>query len=233
MRHRCRLHLRRTDALARHLDRVVGAAGDVPEAVVVDPRPVAVDPDPRQAAPVRVEIPIRIAPEALGHPGPRLADDQLPHLAAQRIAVRVHHVGRHAGARAGERARGDGRDGRAAHDPAADLGPARVVDDRDPLVRPPPGTATTMGRGSTARRSSPARRMDERSWARTGSAAVRHQRADRGGADPQVGDPVALHQVPQAIRPRIVGRALVDDERGAEQERRRPPPTDPSSSPCR
>ena len=170
MGHRRRLHLGRTDPLARHLDRVVRPAGDVPEAVVVDPRPVAMDPGPRQAAPVRFEIPIRVAPEALGHPGPRLADDQLPHLAPQRVAVGVHHVGGHAGARAGERAGGDRRDRRAAHDPAADLGSARVVDDRRPLVRPPPGTATTTGRGSTAPRSSPAPGATRRSWARTGSA---------------------------------------------------------------
>ena len=53
---RRRLHLGGADALARHLDRVVGAAQDVPEAVGVHPRPVAMDPDAGHARPVGVQI---------------------------------------------------------------------------------------------------------------------------------------------------------------------------------
>src|SRR2546430_905128 len=48
-----RLDLRGTDAFPRHLQCVVAAAVDVPESIIVDPRPVAVDPDVREASPVR------------------------------------------------------------------------------------------------------------------------------------------------------------------------------------
>ena len=39
------LHLRRAHPLARDLDGVIGATQDVPEPILVDLRPVAVDPD--------------------------------------------------------------------------------------------------------------------------------------------------------------------------------------------
>ena len=47
---------------------------------------------------------------------------------------------------------------------------------------------------------------------------VGHQRPHRGRADPQVRDPVPLDQVPQPVGSRKVGRALVDHERGAQQQ---------------
>ncbi len=47
-------------------------------------------------------------------------------------------------------------------------------------------------------------------------AAVGHQRPDERGTDAQVRDPVTLDQGPEPIRPGVVGRSLVDAERGAE-----------------
>ena len=55
-----------------------------------------------QARPVGVEVALRVAPEAARHADPRLADDQLADFAAHGLAVLVHHVGGHAGQRAGE-----------------------------------------------------------------------------------------------------------------------------------
>ena len=63
-----------------------------PVAVLVDGRPVAVRPHAGEAAPVRVEVALRVAPEPARHPGPRPAADELADLAAHRPPVRVDHV---------------------------------------------------------------------------------------------------------------------------------------------
>src|SRR5207237_707267 len=89
MRRGRRLDLRRTDALAGHLERVVAPAVDVPEPVCVDPGPVAVDPDAGKASPVRGEVLLWVAPEAPRHAGPRLADDKLADRAAYGAATVV------------------------------------------------------------------------------------------------------------------------------------------------
>ena len=68
-----RLDLGRPEPLAGDLQRVVRAALDEPEAVVVDVRPVAVDPDVGPARPVRLLVALRVAPEPRGHARPRLA----------------------------------------------------------------------------------------------------------------------------------------------------------------
>ena len=60
---RRRLELRRADPLAGDVERVVGTAVQEPVAVLVDRRPVAVRPDAGEAAPVRVEIAIVVAPD--------------------------------------------------------------------------------------------------------------------------------------------------------------------------
>src|SRR5882762_1524917 len=103
MRRRRGFDFRGPDPLTRHLERVVAAALDVPEAVAVDARPVAVHPDVRKPAPVRGHIFLRIAPESARHPWPRLANDELTHGPAQRTAVRVRYVGRDPGDRTGKR----------------------------------------------------------------------------------------------------------------------------------
>src|SRR5262249_29068055 len=130
VRPRRRLDLRRAEALARHLDRVVRAAQDVPEAVAINRCPVAVDPDPGNAAPVGVLVACGIAPEAARHAGPWLADHQLADLPAHRIALPVHHVLRNARDRTREGTGLDRRDSGTADDAAGNLGPAGVVDDR-------------------------------------------------------------------------------------------------------
>ena len=134
--HRAGLHLGRADPLAGDLEGVVGAAVDVPEAVGVGRRPVAVDPETGHRPPVRVEVAlvVRLGPEAAGHPRPRGPDRQLADRAPDRPSGRVHDVGRHPDARPVERGRPDRPEERAADDPAADLGPAGVVDDRQPAA---------------------------------------------------------------------------------------------------
>ncbi len=88
-------------------------------------------------------------------------------------------------------------------------------------TRDPPTSVKSHHHGSGFHGSpvEPSTTSDERSWARGRLAAVRHQGANRGGADPQVRDPVALDQRPQPIRPGIVGRALEDEEGGAQHRR--------------
>src|SRR5438270_13305265 len=68
-----RLHLGRPQPLAGDLERVVGAAEDVPKLVAgIDVGPVAVDPDAFEAAPVGGHVALTVLPEAVGHahPGP-------------------------------------------------------------------------------------------------------------------------------------------------------------------
>ena len=74
------LHLRRPQPLAGDRQRVVGPTVEEPEPVLVARRPVAVDPDAREATPVGLEVPLRVAPDPPRHRGPRLAADELPHL---------------------------------------------------------------------------------------------------------------------------------------------------------
>src|SRR6266446_10890837 len=129
--------------LARHLERVVAAALDVPKAVAVYARPVAVHPDVRKPGPVRGQVLLRVAPESARHPRPRLADDELAHRAAQRMAVRVRHVGCDPGDRTGKRRGFERRPRGAAEDATRALRAARVIDERRSLVAddaevPPP-----------------------------------------------------------------------------------------------
>ena len=87
VRHEHRLDLRRAESLAGHVDRVVGAAQQVPVAVVVDQRPVAVAPHVRVHRPVRLHVALGVAPDAARHPRPRPLADQLAHLAPHRVPV--------------------------------------------------------------------------------------------------------------------------------------------------
>src|SRR5919198_3032302 len=139
-----RLDLGGAEALARDLEGVVGAPLKEPEAVVVDVRPVAVHPDVLPARPVGLLVACRVLPEALRHAGPWRRHDQLTDLAAHGPARLVKDVGGHAGDEPREGARLDGRDRETAEDPAGDLRPAGVVDDRqarlaDVLEEPPVG----------------------------------------------------------------------------------------------
>src|SRR2546430_227737 len=79
---RRRLQLGGPDALAGDVQRVVRAAVQVPVAVFVDRRPVAVRPHTWEAAPVRVEIALAVAPDAASHARPRPPADELAGLAA-------------------------------------------------------------------------------------------------------------------------------------------------------
>ena len=96
-----RLDLGRADPLAGDLERVVGAAVEVPEAVAVEDRPVAVDPGARQAAPVRVEVALAVAgvrPRSRGScpaTGARMTSS--PTSSTTDPAGLVDHVGRHPG----------------------------------------------------------------------------------------------------------------------------------------
>src|SRR5439155_20178401 len=141
------LDLGRADALAADLQRVVRPSADVPVAVVVDDRPVAVDPDRGHPAPVRLDVAIRVEPEATRHPRLGRPDDELADLAAERLAGRIDDVGGRPDAWAVERRWLDRGQEVAADDAAADLRAARVVHDRrpptaHPAQRPPPAGGT-------------------------------------------------------------------------------------------
>src|SRR3954466_5120774 len=99
--------------------------------VVVAHRPIAVDPDVFEAAPIGFEIAFLFLPKTTGHSDPRLLNDKLADLAGfYRIAVFVEDVDVHSGTRRGKRTRLL-RQQRIAHqNPARDLGPPGVIDDR-------------------------------------------------------------------------------------------------------
>ena len=75
-----RFHLRGAEPLAGNLDRVVRAAEDVPQPVIVDGRPVAMDPDVFKTGPVGLKITLLILPEATSHANPGGPNHQLAHL---------------------------------------------------------------------------------------------------------------------------------------------------------
>src|SRR5439155_16528616 len=108
------------DAFAGDLERVVAPPLDVPVALVIDARPIAVDPGVRKARPIGLEIAAflgrRIAPEAARHARPGLADDELAHRTAHGPALLVEHIRGHSRAWADERARLDRRPSGAADD---------------------------------------------------------------------------------------------------------------------
>src|SRR3954454_7145321 len=106
---RRRLQLRRPDALAGDVHRVVAAPVQEPVAVLVDGRPVAVHPHVRDARPVRLDELVGVAPEAARHPRERLAADELADLAGpeQRAAYVVDDVDRHPERRTADRTRLD------------------------------------------------------------------------------------------------------------------------------
>src|SRR5688572_25135636 len=184
MRDRGRLDLGGTDALARDLQRVVAAALYVPIALVVDAGPVAVVPDAVSTAPVGVQVAtlvgiVAVVPEAAGHAGPGLPDDELADLAAHGARLVVDDVRVHAGTGAAERAGLDRRPGRAADDAAGDLGPAGVIDDRatgfaDGAEVPPPRVGVPRLTGGAEHEEARAVVLRDRLFARA------HEPADRG-----------------------------------------------------
>ena len=98
-----RLHFGRAEPLAGDLDRVVGAAEDVPEAVVVDRRPVAVHPHAGEARPVglaRSARGSRQKPRVMPIHGARTTSS--PTWLRTGLPCVVHHVGGDAGRRTGE-----------------------------------------------------------------------------------------------------------------------------------
>ena len=62
------------------------------------------------------------------------------------------------------------------------------------------------------------KRSDDRSCLRNVLLAVRHQRADQGGRDAQRGDVVSLDQRPQPVGRRVIRRAVVQEQRRAQQQ---------------
>ena len=218
MRRRRGFHFRGTHPLAGHLEGVVAAALDVPEAVVVDARPVTVHPDIREAAPVGRQVLLRIAPEPPRHAGPRLANDEFAEGTAQRAAPpRVRDVGGDPGHGAGERGRLERRPRRAAEDTAGALGAARVIDEGDAFLTrdaevPPPrlGIPGLAGRAEDEQR----RAIVVAHWGFSGA----HQAADRGRGNAEVRHTMSLHDRPHSTRVWKVGRAVIEQDRGAIDE---------------
>ena len=219
VRHGRRLELRRPDPLSGDVQRVVGAAVEIPAAVLVDRRPVAVRPHVRPSRPVRVEVALRVAPHAAGHRRPGLAADELAHLTGRQVlAVRPRDVDGHPERRPAERARLERHDRHRREEAGADLGSAREVDDRraalaDDVVQPQVGVGVPRLAG---RREDADRRAVVLADV---VVAVRAKRADQRGRDAEHRDPVPLDELPQPARAGIVGRAL----RHARASRRRRP----------
>ena len=225
------LDLGRPDALAGDLERVVRAAADVPVAVVVDDRPVAVDPDAREAAPVRLDVALAGRARSRGScpaaaPGSRA---RRPRRAAAGPPGRrrpprcpMHGPLNDAGLIGLSRLQPT--------IPPRDLRPARVVDDRAAARRRPRGSTTTSSPDPTARRSSRGRAALAQVVGPDRLAPCGISARTTVGRQPEVGDPVAARRGPEPVGPGVVRRALVEHQPRAEQQRRRRSPTGPSSS---
>src|ERR1700730_8783036 len=92
-------------------------------------RPVAMHPDSLEAAPVRIEIALRILPETLGHARPRVQRCKLAHRVYHRLAVVVERDHFDAGYGGVEPAWLDRTEHRASEESARDLGTARIIND--------------------------------------------------------------------------------------------------------
>ena len=190
---------------------------DVPHAVGVAARPVAVHPQAGERVPVALQVAVGIVPEPARQADRRLAQHQFPHLAVRHgAALGIDDVDPHAEAGAGEGARLEGVERRAGEDAPTDLGAAADVEDRHPGAadvgeEPLPGVRVPRlaGRDHEAQ----AREVGRRHRLR----AVAHQRAGDGRRHAQVADVVALDQPPETARVGPVGGSLGEHQRAAEQ----------------
>ena len=194
-------------------------------------RPVAVDPGPRPASPVRVEVPLGIAPDAARHRRPRLCADQLADLVRARGgAVGSPDVHVHPERRSAERARLQLGDRQRGQEARADLGAARQVDDRTASARPLRRTANDTTPGPRARRSRRGSASVDRSCARTGPVPSGMRARISVGETPRVVTPWRSTSDPEAVGPGMGRRPLVQQDGRAERERADdlPRPHDPS-----
>ena len=214
-----RLDLGGRDPVARDVHHVVDPTEEPEVAVVVDLAAVAGEVPALVGAPVGVAVALGVAPDAAQHRRPRLGDRQVAAALGDRIARVVDHLDRDAGQRHRGRA-GLGRDhARQRRDHVrAGLGLPPRVDDRAPLpadvgVVPHP----RLGVDGLADRA-------EHAQARQVVAgrvlvAPLHERADGGRRGVELGHAVALDDRPETVASGRVGRALVDDRRGAVGQR--------------
>src|SRR5215831_2395405 len=103
---------------------------DIPEAILVNIRPVTVHPDILPARPVGFQIALWILPEASRHSRPGLCDHEFSHLPAHRLALLIQAVRGHARNRPIKGARLDGRVREAPENATRDFRTAGVIDDR-------------------------------------------------------------------------------------------------------
>ncbi len=197
-------------------------------AVLVDARPVAVHPHPREPAPVGVEVALVVAPDAPRHRGPRLAAHQLTHLARRRPASRPAPHTSTSMPSAGPPTLHSviGTTGMRRDEACAHLGAARQVDDRAATLR----DARRYHRYGSGFHGSPVEarmRSDDRSCARTGSVPCGIERPDQRGRDPERGDAVPLHHGPQPIGAGMGRRSLGEQHRRTRAPARRRSPTGP------
>src|SRR6266508_4460046 len=97
----------------------------------VDGGPVAVRPDAREALPVRIQEALLVAPDSSGHPGPRSFAHQLTHLAADGLPLGPEDIHVLPERREAERDRLHRLRDTGREEARADLGPTRLVDDRN------------------------------------------------------------------------------------------------------
>ena len=126
-----RLDLRRRDPVPGHVHHVVDPAEQPQVAVVVELGAVTGEVPTGEAAPVGLDVALRITPDAAQHPRPGTGEGEIAPAPPDVLTGVVDQLGRHAGQR--ERGRtglGGRRTGqRADHDPAR-LGLPPRVDDR-------------------------------------------------------------------------------------------------------
>ena len=218
------LELGGADPLARDVQRVVRAAVQEPVAVLVDRGPVAVRPDAREAAPVRLEVALGVPPDPAGHPGPRALADELPDLAAQRAPGVVEDV--HVLARAPGSPSEHGFVG-AIGVTERKQAPTSVPPEMFTIgIRPAPHTCSSSQSYGPRFHGSPVvvtARSEDRS---ADGLALRDERADERRRDAEHRHALLLDELPEPVRG-PVGSALQVDDRRAERPAARRPSTGP------
>ena len=197
--HQGRLHLGGGDAVARHVHDVVHPAQQPEVAVGVHPGPVAGEIAALVGGPVGLAVALGVAPDAPQHRRPGAGDGEVAAAGGHRGAVGVHHLGEDPGQGPGGRARlGDGGAGQRGDHVAAGLGLPPGVHHRaapaaDVAVVPHPRLGVD---------GLPHRAQHPQAGQVVGGGpflAPLHEGADGGGGGVELGDAVALGDVPQPI----------------------------------
>src|SRR5660398_333337 len=212
-----RFYLRRTCATPGYLDGVVRPPLEEPEAILVHVGPISMEPDifPK-AGEIRLNVPVRVIQETLGHGGSRTPAEQISQLAPHRFHCVIHAVHRHAQTGTAEGRGLEGGDGKGHEEAAHNLRPPRDVDDGNAasthMLKEPPVRVRIPGFSSGSQILPPTEIKSLHVL-----QAFPHQSPDGCGGNTKMRNAQLLTTPPQTSAVRPVWRPLIYHHGGAEE----------------